>query len=620
MSFRRGARRPDGWPTIHDRARAALSAQMDGELDAPEAAWLQDHLAGCPDCRRTADEYAAQRFELRRLRDHQPLPPRDLWARTAAAIELEAGGRSGRARSSARRSFVLPSAFIATALAVVVATGLLTSSRLPGRVDDGSGSVPPEVALASGSAAAGGGSATPRETPIIVAQRTVDFVARGPEGKLQVKSTTVHEVCPSGSSEPCDTGEPVQDHSVTIDQHAQAVFGDGDEGKRLIVVSSPSADDPGTIAVVSLDADTVAPSPSPAPPSVPGSASPSPSASASTSGGPTPSASPTSSPTPTASPTASTRATPSATPLVTASPTGSIDVTPPSGETREIAHDVALVGQTAAYSESGTWFAFTARPIDGSAGPDIYLWHVGADRAERVTTDGRSVFGSWVGDTIVGSRAIDATAGGGTTAATGLKAESFLLDPATSAPTLLPQTGSAWRPVVDPSGRKAVYWTGTLRSVAGAGFAPASGRLVIGDWGIESPAPSGSSTPAVPSDDQAKTRHETTIGAGQIDDWDARWDQSGTHLAVWIADHQNPAVGRLSLYAVSSFDGSIDLKDPLLESRRAAAGFSLSNDGLIWAEPSSDPNATEGSIHLLAWTDQGNGTVSTLSGPAIVIR
>ena len=622
MTFRRGARRPDAWPTVHDRARAALSDQMDGLLDANEAAWLDGHLADCPDCRRAADDYAAARFELRKLRDRQPLPPRDLWARTAAAIELEAGGRTTTSRPSRRRSIAVPSAFLATALAVVVMTGLLTSSRLTRPGDDGSGSVPPDFARNSQSAGAVAGSVTPLETPLVVAERIVDFVARGPEGNLQVKSTTVREVCPSNTTEPCDSGGPVEERSITIDQHAQAVFGDGEEGKRLIVVSSPSTDDPGTVAVVSLTDAAPVGSPSPSPtPSAASSASPT-ASSASPSNGPSGSPEPTPTPPPTSTPSATPTpsASASASPVVSATPTGSIDVTPPSGATREIAHGVVLVGQAAAYSGSGSWFAFTARPIDGSAGPDIYLWHVGEDAARKVTDDGHSVFGSWVGDTLVASRAIEPNSAEASPAASDLRPESFLIDAATGAPTPLPQAGSAWRPVVDPTGRRAVYWAGTLRGVDGPGYAPDAGRLVLGDWGIEASASSASPAPTALASDQARVRHETTIGAGQIDDWDARWDQSGTHLAVWIPDHQNPAIGRLSLYEVSSFDGSIDLKNPLLQSRRAAAGFSISNDGLIWAEPASDPDATEGSIHLLAWTDQGVGTVTTLSGPAIVIR
>ena len=40
--------------------------------------------------------------------------------------------------------------------------------------------------------------------------------------------------------------------------------------------------------------------------------------------------------------------------------------------------------------------------------------------------------------------------------------------------------------------------------------------------------------------------------AGQMVDWDARWDKTGTKLAVWIADSQNPEVGFLSLFARST--------------------------------------------------------------------
>ena len=60
--------------------------------------WLDEHLAGCDACRAIAAAYDADRAALRGLRDHQPEPPRDLWARTSAAIEREVGrSRWGRA-------------------------------------------------------------------------------------------------------------------------------------------------------------------------------------------------------------------------------------------------------------------------------------------------------------------------------------------------------------------------------------------------------------------------------------------------------------------------------------------------------------------------------------------
>jgi hypothetical protein len=299
------------------------------------------------------------------------------------------------------------------------------------------------------------------------------------------------------------------------------------------------------------------------------------------------------------------------------SPSPSVAVTPAPDGAIEIAHDVVLVGQSAAYSAAGDWFAFTARPVDDSTGPDIYAWRVGDALANRVTNDHRSVFGSWVGEAIVGSTVLDATANGASIPAH-LTPSSFVVDPASAIVTALPQVGRAWRPAVDPTLLRAVYWTGSLRAVGSHAFAPEAGRLVLGDWITGSTDPA-SATPASASADQETARHETTIEAGRIDDWDARWDATGTHLAIWIAEPQDPAVGRLSLYAVNSFDGKIDLKAPLLTDEPAAAGYSISNGQLVWAEP-PPAGATSGRVQLLAWTDDGVGTVGILTDPVIVIR
>jgi hypothetical protein len=461
-------------------------------------------------------------------------------------------------------------------------------------------------------------------TPIPVV-KDVEYLVRDAQGNFKINVKKVIEVCPEGSTQPCDTSTPVQETSVTVDQDAQAVFGDAGK-QRLIVVSSPTTDDPGTISVVAI-ADQGSPAPSGQPSSTPSGTPPT---------SAPPSAPPSVEPSESPSPIEPSSPPPTATPTVSATPSGSIDVTPPGGGTVEIAHGLVLVGQTAAYSSSGSWFAFTARPLDASRGPDIYVWRVGSSAARNVTDDGRSVFGSWVGEQVVGSSAVDETG----TATTGIRPESFLLDPNGGARIALPQTGAAWRPVVDPEGRRAVYWSGTLRSVGDPGFAPDAGRLVLGDWAVTGAAPSASPTPSASPEpsasggapasasvgptpaasDQTVMRHETTIAAGRMDDWDARWDPTGTHLAIWIADHENPAIGRLSLYAVSAFDGTIDVKSPLLNARRAVAGFSISEGSLIWAEPSNDPASSDGTIQLLAWTDDGVGTVQTQSGPALVIR
>jgi anti-sigma factor RsiW len=608
MNLGRGrARRPDDWPSSHVRARADLSERLDGSLDPTESDWLESHLGACPDCRAIDASYAAQQLELRAMRDVLPPPPRDLWARTAAAIESEARFRDGRARTAGWRDhrYLAPSVLLASALVVAVVVGTLTSSRwFPGGGGDES---PGPVALASAVASsASGGGGVPGATPIPAA-REFAYLTRDADGDYNINVRSVGEVCPETTTEPCATDATVVNRPVALKQDTSTVFGSPDD-ERLIVVNDGTSTNGGTVSVVSLASSAPGPTPSPSvEPTIP-SASVSPSAVT------TPSLRPSQAPAPPS-------ATPSLTPQSSAgpSPTPSVTVTPSPDGSIEIAHDVVLVGQSAAYSASGDWFAFTARPVDGSAGPDIFAWKVGEARATRVTNDQRSIFGSWSGDVMVGSTVVPTANDDGASPRTDLEPASFLLDPATATLTDLPQTGKAWRPAVGPRGRLAVYWTGTVRTTSVPGFAPDAGRLVLGDWGTGTSTPSGP-LPTTLKGDQVAIRHETTIAAGRMEDWDARWDSTGTHLAVWIVDALNPSVGRLSLYAVDSFDGRIDLKKPILDRRIASAGYSISDGKLVWAEPAADGSAAGGTIQLLAWTDEGVGTVETVTGPVIVIR
>ncbi len=81
----------------HGRARAWISERLDGPLGPARDAALDAHLAACPDCRRVEEEYRANRAALRRL--PAPAAPRDLPARTFAALEFEAR-RVGPARAA----------------------------------------------------------------------------------------------------------------------------------------------------------------------------------------------------------------------------------------------------------------------------------------------------------------------------------------------------------------------------------------------------------------------------------------------------------------------------------------------------------------------------------------
>ena len=82
-------------------------------------------------------------------------------------------------------------------------------------------------------------------------------------------------------------------------------------------------------------------------------------------------------------------------------------VTPAPDGTIQIASDVIVVGGVAAYNADGSRFAFTARPADGSAGPDVYVWNTSDTEARAVTTGGRSILAGWDGSDLLVSRVVD---------------------------------------------------------------------------------------------------------------------------------------------------------------------------------------------------------------------
>jgi hypothetical protein len=613
--------RTDDWKTPHARARARAAERLEGPLDPAEEAWLNEHLADCSACAATAADYATQRLELRALRDRPPLPPRDLWARTAAAIEREAGPRPRRARPI--QSLLAPYALLAGAVIVAVAVGSLSLSQ---------SNIP--VASAPGTASIIGGSGQPTNaaaTPILVGPGSVAYLTQA-DGQLQLNHLEFSHVC-GPTTNGCEGTVPSDTQTIGPVASPDTVFGAaaGAGDRPLVVVSNGSG---GKVLAIAVASQLPAVTPTPSSTSST-TLSPSPSA-------PVPSATPTSPPASASEPPASSIP-PSASPSDLASPATS---QPPSASPSaspdtiiEIARDLKVLDTTAAYAPDGSAFAFTARPSDGSHGPDIYLWHVGDAKAAPITTDHRSVFGSWAGGSVVGSTV---TAGPNGRLERPL---AFLIAPGATEPTLLPQTGLAWRPVVDPHGRAAVYWSGRLEPTDdGLGWTTRSGKLVVGRWddvtasatpaASSSPAASATTTVTIINDatsspdesataaddaDQPRNRSETTIANGPLTDWDARWDITGTRLAVWIADPNNPTVGRLSLYVVDPFNGKIDLSKPPLENAPALAGFSLADGHLAWAAPHKD-GSSESSVLVLAWTGDEFGQVESAPGDILLVR
>ncbi len=537
----------------HERARQLAALALDEALPAADAAWLAAHLSPCDACRSVAAEYADGRNALRSLRGAAMEPPRNLWARTASQIEAEAARRP-RPSPSPRRTFAgrLPLGAFAPLAALLV------------------------VAIAVGAGLFNGTSLLPQSTaamptPIaITAAADVQVLSRSEDGSVQILSRPVNAVCPVGSSE-CGVTRTFAVTSVGGVGKGSLNASMSPHRDRLVVVASSN----GTQGVYVLPVGIPTPVPSastrmspfPASPVVVATSTP---AHAST----TPDAT----------------ASPSATPDLSASPTSSpsIPVSPEPGGVLEIASNVVVVGP-AAYSPDGTQVAFSARPADGSAGPDVYLWTSGDAVARALTTDHGAQFASWTTAGILVSRVAD-----GTPATT-------LLNPATGAETPV-AIGAAWLPVVDPTGTVSAWWAGTLKRNDTGDWVPNRGSLVIGKWpagagagsvqptpeptssasrtppaqsstGESLPAPTGaavtmsapppSTTPsastapsaAAPTSKPAQAAPTAApsvgVGAsaspspssppegvqvlthGSLTAWSVRWDETGTAMAVW---------------------------------------------------------------------------------------
>jgi hypothetical protein len=175
-----------------------------------------------------------------------------------------------------------------------------------------------------------------------------------------------------------------------------------------------------------------------------------------------------------------------------------------------------------------------------------------------------------------------------------------MLDPMTGARTPIARP-AVWRPVVDPTNRSVVFWTGTQAlDPATNTWIPTNGRLVTADWqALVGPG----DVTAIPLPGSA--------GLAGVTSWDVRWDPSGRHLAVWIAGATDQSAGRLSLFAVNA-DGSVG--DTLLADIAALPGLSLGSDRLAWASPPGQ-NGQGSTMSVYAWSKDGAGSLHGAPDP-----
>jgi hypothetical protein len=201
---------------------------------------------------------------------------------------------------------------------------------------------------------------------------------------------------------------------------------------------------------------------------------------------------------------------------------------------------------------------------------------------------------------------------------------------------------------VDPTGFAVVAWQGTVTVGAdGLTANPATGNLVVhpfhgpleSDDPFASPSASAAATDGSPSvspepsvviiaslDPFASTSPDPlavpspqilgdfptqVVTAGPIADFDARWDETGTWLALWIADPIEPGLGRLSLLRFDPTTGLIDRPEGAPQDVTALPGFSIGFGRLAWASPPGQGG--EGSrIQIAAWTGDLIGAVESI--------
>ncbi len=568
----------------HLRARGLASDALEGPLAHDDLAWLERHQMACDACRAAAADYANQRALLRA--QAAPEPPRDLWARTRAAIEADSG------RPSRQRTLV-PYGALAGALVVAVVVGTSVLSR-PGLPPAEASPSPLPTTIAEPSP-----TGTPRPTPLDVAVGDVGWLKRQDDGTIAVAFASVDQVCRPEIRPDCPTLDAPSAEPLALTTLPRSIVA-APPGSNVAVVDATDSRRGGSVLVVTLGpAASPVPSLEPSPlPSAEPSASVSPEpTSAPASSGPEPSAP--GSPSPDASP----------------SPEPSPSPSPEPG-TIAIAEGVISVGQAAGFSADGRWFAFSARPSDGSHGPDVYLWEQGTPAAVELTSDHATVFAGWIGDRLLVSRVLLPDGDPEAPDASEPTPVSLLIDPSTGSETVLP--GAAiWRPVIDPTGTRVIFWQGTLvQAPDGTDWLADDGRLVMARldpaW-LAAAATGPESSPEPASSPEPGASLEPTLPPspivsdlvglmdGPLVDWDVHWDDDGSHFGLWVADAVEPSIGLLSLHVVDA-DDRLDPDGPVLEESVSLPGFSIREGRLAFAVPAGQDG--EGSrVVVVAWRD-----------------
>ena len=571
----------------HEKARVLASDAIAFQLPPAEAAWLEKHLSRCAACRAVAGDYRAIHAELRGLA--MPEPPRDLWARTSAAMDAVdrrraarsartglAGLMEGRFGELARSRSALGSMMAAVAVVLVVGLAMFNQGSI--FTSHAAPSQATAVAIASSSPTGGA------QSNLAVVDGTSYWVA--PEnGMYQIKGgaancTGTPESCAvtNGNGTVVGSIQSKTAVSVVISPNAtQAAVWNAN--KIVILPLAQSA--PATVAIDLLTPRPTAPAATTAAATAAPVTAPPAATAAATNDVNQPSPSMESGPT--AGPTEQSGATPAA---ATSAPTPA--PTPSGPQPTAILDGYKIVGRAPEFSANGLFVAFSARPVSANSGSDVFVWRVGWERARAVSTNHVDLFAGWLGSRILISEFIRPDAG-----ATTMTAVSYTYDPMSTAVRRIDRP--MLMPVVDPTGRYVIYWSGNVRFDAATGlWTPDRGdfyfdawsnlRLVAAQFGASSsPTPEPTALPAVteapaaqptegtpaPATDPATSptqagqpssppsepaelpqRVPVASGPGTVTGWSVRWDSTGQYVAVWVADGGASDVGHVTLLNV----------------------------------------------------------------------
>ncbi|HWH23497.1 MAG TPA: zf-HC2 domain-containing protein [Candidatus Limnocylindria bacterium] len=467
----------------HQRARELISQSLDARLPPVQRRELAAHLAACPPCRSVERDYRSQQQALRRLPER--IPPRDLWARTSVALDQQAA-RAPRTRDSdGDATYPSTTATRRTALRSAIAVAGMTLAI-------GIWQLPPVTERRP--------DATPRAMPVSIPAQSLALIA-STEAGFAIYRTNVSQVCPAAAPD-----------CLSESRMAPALFNVPAQVRPSNIAMSPSGREfamvghsPGggprrqaDVVQVLLLPDALGrllEDETPQPPDRAGE----------TAGPATPE--------PdrpdvihTMKPVTSPDAGPAEPDPAEPDPDGADgpqrpDPTddPDALAILSILDGVLVAGAPPAWSSDGSMLAFSARPVDGSHGPDVYLWLPGTEQALPITSDHSSYFASWSGNRIVVSRATAGESPGEIAVTT------LVIDPASSEERRV-DGPSMWLPVVNAPGSHALAWHGTL-TWAGPLVEPSEGALYVATWaGLDpfadeqEPEPTDEPQPADPSD------------------------------------------------------------------------------------------------------------------------